>query len=134
MKTKKFIFIILLYSCVITGLTGCFPSADGNNKVNIETLDSYDKNTQNHITETLDHISIDADITYPQSNSFDIYNAKMTDFDFDKLKSIFIKKKENISVIKDKKQIMPDIQHILQIQMMKISLFSETFLNIQLRI
>ncbi len=101
MKTKKFICIILLYSCVITGLTGCFPSADGNNKVNIETLDSYDKNTQNHITETLDHISIDADITYPQSNSFDIYNAKMTDFDFDKLKSIFIKKKENISVIKD---------------------------------
>ncbi|MCH5297910.1 MAG: hypothetical protein J1E85_09600 [Ruminococcus sp.] len=101
MKINRFMYIIVLAVCLITALSGCFPSADDNNKIDVGTLDTANIYTQSHITKNLDYISVDADIAYPQSSSFDVYNVKMAVFDFDRLKSIFIKNTQNITITEE---------------------------------
>lgn len=128
MKTNRFMFLIVLFACVITVLSGCFPSADYNNRIDDKNLYNTNDNNESHIIKELDYISVDADITYPQNSSFDIYNVKMTDFDFDKLKSIFISKTQNITVTEENETEYPGyVAHIAHSDYENLGVYRDFF-------
>lgn len=99
--SKKIYSLIVLVICVITIFTGCFPSSESSQESKITTLDTANVKKESHIKKSLSSINIDANIVYPKANSFNTYKAEMVKFDWNKLKSIFIKDKNNIKVLKD---------------------------------
>lgn len=99
--SKKIYSLIVLVICVITIFTGCFPSSESSQESKITTLDTANVKKKSHIKKSLSSINIDANIVYPKANSFNTYKAEMVKFDWNKLKSIFIKDKNNIKVLKD---------------------------------
>lgn len=99
--SKKIYSLIVLVTCVITIFTGCFPSSESSQESKITTLDTANVKKESHIKKSLSSINIDANIVYPKANSFNTYKAEMVKFDWNKLKSIFIKDKNNIKVLKD---------------------------------
>lgn len=99
--SKKIYSLIVLVICVITIFTGCFPSSESSQESKITTLDTANVKKESHIKKSLSSINIDANIVYPKANSFNTYKAEMVKFDWNKLKSIFIKDKNNIKVFKD---------------------------------
>lgn len=101
MNNKKIYSLIVLVIYVITIFTGCFPSSESSQESKITTLDTANVKKKSHIKKSLSSINIDANIVYPKANSFNTYKAEMVKFDWNKLKSIFIKDKNNIKVLKD---------------------------------
>lgn len=101
MNNKKIYSLIVLVIYVITIFTGCFPSSESSQESKITTLDTANVKKESHIKKSLSSINIDANIVYPKANSFNTYKAEMVKFDWNKLKSIFIKDKNNIKVLKD---------------------------------
>lgn len=101
MNNKKNYSLIVLVIYVITIFTGCFPSSESSQESKITTLDTANVKKESHIKKSLSSINIDANIVYPKANSFNTYKAEMVKFDWNKLKSIFIKNKNNIKVLKD---------------------------------
>lgn len=99
--SKKIYSLIVFVICVITIFTGCFPSSESSQESKITTLDTANVKKESHIKKSLSSINIDANIVYPKANSFNTYKAEMVKFDWNKLKSIFIKDKNNIKVLKD---------------------------------
>lgn len=99
--SKKIYSLIVLVICVITIFTGCFPSSESSQESKINTIDTANVKKESHIKKSLSSINIDANIVYPKANSFNTYKAEMVKFDWNKLKSIFIKDKNNIKVLKD---------------------------------
>lgn len=99
--SKKIYSLIVLVIYVITIFTGCFPSSESSQESKITTLDTANVKKESHIKKSLSSINIDANIVYPKANSFNTYKAEMVKFDWNKLKSIFIKDKNNIKVLKD---------------------------------
>lgn len=99
--SKKIYSLIVLVIYVITIFTGCFPSSENSQESKISTLDTANIAKESHIKKSLSSINIDANIVYPKANSFNTYKAEMVKFDWNKLKSIFIKDKNNIEITKE---------------------------------